>query len=56
MHKESEISDYEIMGRALDGNASAAERCRILHEMKNDVFREYFLAALCAAEYYELNK
>ena len=50
------ISESDILGSATDGRIFLGMLRRTIDEIRNKMFREYFLVALRAAEHYELNK
>ncbi len=43
-----QISNFELLGRVLDGKASSKERKTVLFNMSDAVFAECFMAALRA--------
>ena len=43
-----QISNFELIGRVLDGKASSKERQTVLFNMSDAVFKEYFIVALRA--------
>ena len=42
------ISNFELLGRALDGRATISERKVVLYNMSESLFEECFMAALRA--------
>lgn len=43
-----QISNFELLGRVLDGKASSNERKTVLFNMSDAVFEECFMVALLA--------
>ena len=43
-----QISNYELLGRVLDGKANSKERKTVLFNMSDAVFEESFMVALRA--------
>ena len=43
-----QISNYELLGRVLDGKANSKERKTVLFNMSDAVFEECFMVALRA--------
>ena len=43
-----QISNFELLGRVLDGKASSKERQTVLFNMSDAVFKECFMVALRA--------